>query len=63
MFSLRSCLGGAGRRLLFKIKQVFLLMGESGLMHNADTKCTMLGREWAKGQRKFFHVKIFLVLP
>ena len=41
MLSTKSYLVDARRRLLFKAK----LMGEVWLMHNADTQCTVEGRE------------------
>ena len=53
-FLLRSCLVGARRMLLFMIEQVFLLMGEVWLVHNADTQCTVGGRGETKGQRRSF---------
>ena len=52
-YPLRSCLVGAGRMLLFRVGQVFLLMGEVWSMHNGDTKCTMLGEWRPKGREEF----------
>ena len=48
-YLLRSCLMGAGRMLCFIVEEVWW-------MHNADTQCTLEGREEAKGQRKIFYV-------
>ena len=48
------------RMLLFIVEQAFLPTGEVWLMHDADTQCTVAGREEAKGQRKFFLLKFFL---
>ena len=48
------------RMLLFMVEQVFLQMREVWLMHNADTQCTVAGREEAKGKRKMFMFKFFL---
>ena len=59
----RSCLLGARRILFFMVKQVFLLMGKIWSVHwyNADTQCTIEGKEEAKGQKKnFFMFKFFL---
>ena len=48
--------------MFFMGDKVFLLMGEVWLMHNADTQCTVRGREEAKGQRRNY-VQILVVLP
>ena len=55
-YLLRSCLVDARRRLFFMVEQVFLPMGDVWSMHNADTQCTVEGREEAKRQRHFFFV-------
>ena len=39
--------------LLFMAEQVFLPMVEVLLIHNADTQCTIGGRQEGKGHRKF----------
>lgn len=54
ILSFKDCLAGSRRMLLFKVKWVFLPMGEVWSMHNANTQCRVEGREEAKGQRKFF---------
>ena len=59
-YLLRNCLVDARRMLLFLIEQVFLLLGEVCSMPNADTQCTVVGKEEAQGQRKFFMFKFFL---
>jgi hypothetical protein len=48
MLSLRSCLADARMVLFITAEQVFLLMGEVWLMHNADTNTQWRERE---GQR------------
>ena len=48
-YLLRSCLVGARRTLLFMIEHEFLLVGRVRPIHNADTQCTVEGRE-VKGQ-------------
>ena len=50
---LRNCLIDAAI-LLFVVEQVFRPMGKVLLMQNADTQCTVEGREEDKGQRTFF---------
>ena len=59
-YLLRSCLVDSRRILLFMFEQLFLLMGEVWSMHNADTQCTVEGKEGAKRQRKFFMFKFLL---
>ena len=59
-YHLKSWLVGTRRMLLFVIEWVFLPRGEVWLMHNADTQCTVEGREKAKGQKKVFMFKFFL---
>ena len=39
------------------VEQVFLLMGEVWSMHNADTHCTLEGREGPKGRENFLCLK------
>ena len=46
--------------LLFGTEQVFLLKGVVWLMHNANTRCSVEGREEDKGQRRTFVFKFFL---
>ena len=52
-YLLRSCLVGARRMLLFMVEQVFLLMAEVWLMHNADTPCTVGEVRRPKGREEF----------
>ena len=37
-------------------EQVFMPTGEVWLMRNTDTQFAVVGREEAKGQRKYFYV-------
>ena len=53
MLPLRSCLVDVGRMPLFMAEQVFLLMGEVWLMHNADTQCAVEGEGRPKGREEF----------
>lgn len=62
MLSLKSCLVGARRMLLFKVEQQFLLMGEVWSTHNADTQRTVEGTEEDKETRQNLCLIFFPVL-
>ena len=49
-YLLRSCLVDAGRMLLFTADQVFLLMVEVWLMHDADMQHTVGGERRPRGR-------------
>ena len=53
-YHLRSCLVDAGRKFLFMVEQVFLLMGEGEVwsVPNADTQCTVRGVRRPKGREE-----------
>lgn len=59
---LRRCPVDAGGTLLLWAAQVFLLVGEVGLMPPVDTRCTVRGRGRPRAE-KHFDVYVFLVLP
>lgn len=59
MLSLRSCLADARTVLFITAEQVFLLMGEVWLKHNADTQYTVEEERRPK-DREHFMFKLFL---